>query len=151
MFGNSKKDNKNNKAFRPSANGSTSINTFGVGTIIEGEIKSEGDIRIDGKIIGVIYSKAKIVVGPEGVIEGDIFCQNADVQGYIRGKLEIKDLLFLKSTAKIDGDIFTSKLVVEKGAQFNGQCSMGAKKANYAEPLEAKPKAKATLQKEAVG
>ena len=102
-----------------------SINLIGAGTVIEGEMKSNGDVRVDGSIFGSITSKAKVVLGSTGVVEGDITSQNADVSGLVKGKATIADLLFLKSTAKIIGDIVTSKLVVEAGATFTGSCNMG--------------------------
>ena len=105
--------------------GNGSINIIGAGTVIEGEIKSNGDIRIDGTIRGSVTSKAKVVVGSTGTIEGDVFCQNADISGVIKGKTTVMEMLFLKSPARINGDIQTGKLVVEVGASFTGNCSMG--------------------------
>ena len=104
---------------------SSSINLIGAGTNIEGDVKSNGDIRIDGTVLGTVTSKAKIVIGSTGVIEGDINCQNADISGTVKGKTNVSDLLFLKSSAKITGDIVSSKLVVESGASFTGSCNMG--------------------------
>jgi cytoskeletal protein CcmA (bactofilin family) len=106
--------------------GSTSINLIGAGTTVEGDIKAQGDIRIDGTVYGSVTSKAKVVIGTTGVIEGDIISQNADVSGSVRGKASVNELLFLKSTANIIGDIVTGKLVVEVGANFTGSCNMGA-------------------------
>ncbi len=107
------------------ASGNGSINIIGAGTVIEGEIKSNGDIRIDGTIRGSVTSKAKVVVGSTGTIEGDVFCQNADISGVVKGKTTVMEMLFLKSPARINGDIQTGKLVVEVGASFTGNCSMG--------------------------
>ena|ERR1035437_2110998 len=104
---------------------SSSINLIGAGTSIEGEVKSNGDIRIDGTVKGSVTSKAKVVIGTTGVIEGDINCQNADISGAVNGKTIVTDMLFLKSTAKLTGDIVSSKLVVESGASFTGSCNMG--------------------------
>ncbi|MEO8086064.1 MAG: polymer-forming cytoskeletal protein [Bacteroidota bacterium] len=103
----------------------SSINLIGAGTVVEGDIKSNGDIRIDGSVIGNIVSKAKVVVGATGSIEGNVTSQNADVSGNIRGKVTVNELLFLKSSANIQGDIVTGKLVVEVGATFTGTCNMG--------------------------
>lgn len=105
---------------------STSINLIGAGTVIEGEIKSNGDIRIDGTIYGSIVSKAKVVIGTTGHVKGDITCQNADISGTIEGKTNVAELLFLKASSKLSGDIFTGKLVVEAGSSFTGTCNMGA-------------------------
>lgn len=102
----------------------TSINLIGTGTTIKGEIKSNGDIRIDGTLIGQVHSKGKIVVGNTGVIEGEIYCQNADFSGNIKGKIEVAELLSLKASSRLNGDIITNKLAIEPGARFTGTCSM---------------------------
>lgn len=122
-------NNKANKESVPTGkgaeNGSSSINLIGAGTVIEGDIRSNGDIRIDGSVFGHVYSKAKVVIGSTGTVEGDVNSQNADVSGTIKGKTNVSDLLFLKSSAKVIGDIITGKLVVEVGATFTGSCNMG--------------------------
>jgi len=115
-----------NKNSTPGTDGSTSsINLIGAGTVVEGDIKSNGDIRIDGSVVGNIVSKSKVVVGATGSIDGNVTSQNADVSGSIRGKVTVNELLFLKSSANIQGDIVTGKLVVEVGATFTGTCNMG--------------------------
>lgn len=105
--------------------GTSSINLIGAGTMVEGDIKSNGDIRIDGTVTGNIVSKSKVVVGATGTIHGNVTSQNSDVSGTIRGKVTVTELLFLKSSANIQGDIVTGKLVVEVGASFTGTCNMG--------------------------
>lgn len=102
-----------------------SINLIGTGTTIEGDLKSNGDVRIDGNVYGSVQTKAKAVIGATGVIEGDINAQNSDISGTIKGKITVAELLFLKSTARVSGDIVTGKLVVEVGASFTGSCNMG--------------------------
>ena len=101
------------------------MNQFGQGTVINGDVSTEGDIRIDGKVTGNVTSKAKTVVGDTGVIEGDIVCQNAYIDGRVNGNIEVMELLILSKTAIVMGDIKIRKLVVEEGAKFNGSCSMG--------------------------
>ncbi len=103
----------------------TSINLIGAGTTIEGEVKPKGDIRIDGTIIGSVSSKAKVIIGTSGIVQGDVVCQNADIEGTIKGKTTVAEMLVLKATSKINGDIITGKLVVEVGASFTGSCNMG--------------------------
>lgn len=103
----------------------SSVNLMGAGTVIEGDIKSDGDIRVDGKLIGSLITKGKLVVGSTGNIEGEVVCQNADISGAIKGKLSVQELLSLKNTSKITGDIITNKLAIEPGANFSGSCSMG--------------------------
>lgn len=130
MFG-SKKNNTLDTRNRTTAkrdfstfNGAVGHNRIGEGTLIEGEITCEGDIRMDGELNGSLNCKAKLAVGATGVIIGDIICQNADVSGRIEGTLRVKDVLHLKSTANVKGDIVTKKLVVDPEAVFNGKCTM---------------------------
>lgn len=93
-------------------------------TIIKGEVSSENDIRVDGKVDGKIYSKGKIVVGQQGELQGSLICNTVDFWGKMTGDIYVKDLLTLKSSASIDGSINVSKLQVEMGAQINGACHM---------------------------
>ncbi|MGK7389317.1 MAG: bactofilin family protein [Candidatus Cyclobacteriaceae bacterium M2_1C_046] len=104
---------------------STSSNTIGKGTVVEGTIETFGNIRIEGKIIGDVKTKSKVVIGQSAVVEGNILAQNADIEGELNGNVEISELLTLKPTAVINGDITTNKLLVESGASFNGGCKMG--------------------------
>jgi cytoskeletal protein CcmA (bactofilin family) len=101
-----------------------SINLLGSGTTVKGEIKLIGDFRIDGTFIGTINCKGKVVVGPTGVIDGEIFCQNADFSGEIKATVKVNELLTLKESAKFSGDITTNKLAIEPGAKFSGTCIM---------------------------
>lgn len=117
MFGNSMA--RNNQFDTPS------INLIQSDTTIEGDVKANGDIRIDGTLKGTLHVKGKLVVGPSGNIEGEIHCQNADISGSIKGKTFVSELLSLKATAKLAGDIVTGKLAIEPGASFSGSCSMG--------------------------
>lgn len=103
-----------------------SRNAIGNGTIIKGDIESNGDFRIDGELTGTIRTKGKVVIGSTGKIEGEVFCQNADVEGIVNANMTVSDLLTLKSTARLNGDVSTSKLAIEPGAQFLGSCKMGS-------------------------
>ena len=100
---------------------------IGTGTSIEGNVESSDNLRIEGKLKGVIKTKSKIVLGASAVIEGDIFARNAEILGTVKGKIEVTDLLILGEGCKVQGDIITNKLEVRDGASFNGDCSMGVK------------------------
>ena len=102
------------------------INTIGAGTIVTGDIQSKGDIRLDGVLKGSVNTSGKVVLGKEGIIEGDVVCNNADISGTIKAKITVSQLLSLKATAKLNGEIITNKLSIEPGAAFTGSCSMGA-------------------------
>jgi cytoskeletal protein CcmA (bactofilin family) len=114
-----------NKMAKNNTSDSPSVNIIGAGTIIEGDITTNGDMRIDGSLTGTINVKGKLVVGASGMVEGEIICQNADISGIIKGKIGVAELLALKSSSKLTGDIITNKIAIEPGATFSGSCSMG--------------------------
>ncbi|MCU0359584.1 MAG: polymer-forming cytoskeletal protein [Bacteroidia bacterium] len=107
-----------------------SVNLIGKGTEITGDINSLGDVRIDGILKGNLITKGKFVLGPNGSIIGNVKSQNADLSGEVTGTVEVEDMLSLKASSKITGDILTGKLSIEPGAIFSGNCSMGAKVKN---------------------
>ena len=119
MFTNKKEMTKENET-------SEAVNIIGIGTIITGDIQSKGDIRIDGTLKGAVKTSGKVVVGQAGIIEGDVECNNADIAGSLNAKISVAQLLSLKATAKLTGDLVTNKLAIEPGAAFTGHCSMGA-------------------------
>ena len=102
-----------------------SVNIIGNGTDINGNIKSNGDLRIDGFIKGTIQATGKVVVGSTGRVEGEINCQNADISGDVKAHIKVTELLSLKANAVVSGDILTNKLAIEPGAVFTGACKMG--------------------------
>ncbi len=100
------------------------VSRISQGTVIKGEISSDCDIRVDGKVEGKIYSKGKVVVGPQAVIAGGLACQNVDFWGTMKGDMYVKDLLTIKSKASIEGNINVNKVQVEMGAMINGTSKM---------------------------
>lgn len=121
MFANSKNSDDVKSTTTQSSGG---LNALVKGTSIEGTVKCESDIRIDGTIKGDLICKAKVIIGPTGFVEGEITCQNAVVEGKIKGVLTVTDLLNIRETAEIDGTISTGKLIVQSGAKFNVACKM---------------------------
>lgn len=112
------------------------LNIVGSGTNFKGNIDSTGDIRVDGNVNGTLITKGKLVIGPKGKAEGEVNCKNAEISGTIDGKIDVEDLLTLRSTAKIYGDIIVSKLAIEPGAIFTGSCNMSGDKAKVESPKE---------------
>jgi cytoskeletal protein CcmA (bactofilin family) len=100
------------------------INLISNGTDIIGDIKTNGDIRIDGTLTGNLNTKGKVVIGPTGKVSGEVICKNSEVSGIVEGKINVGQLLNLKASSKIVGDISTSKLSIEPGAKFSGNCKM---------------------------
>ena len=94
------------------------------GTTIKGDIVSPADFRLDGHLIGNFQSKGKIVIGPAGSVKGNIICKNADIEGVFDGKIEVQEILNIKSKAHIKGEVICGKLSVEPGAEFSASCVM---------------------------
>jgi cytoskeletal protein CcmA (bactofilin family) len=96
-------------------------------TKIKGDIISEADFRIDGKLDGNVKTSGKVVIGKDGYIHGKVECVNADIEGSFNGELQVSNLLSLKASAVIEGTVTVAKLAVEPGATFNASCSMKGK------------------------
>ncbi|MEE4197740.1 MAG: polymer-forming cytoskeletal protein [Bacteroidales bacterium] len=118
------------------------INLIGVGTEITGDINSNGDIRIDGALNGNLNTTGKVVIGETGRVKGEIACKNSEVLGEINGKIKVGELLSLKATAKINGDINTKRLAIEPGSTFTGNCNMSDEPRTSVSPGESKFKDK---------
>ncbi len=102
------------------------LNLIGEGTEIKGNIKCDSDLRIDGKVIGNVSTHSKLVLGAAGSIEGNVKARSGDVSGVLKGDVVVDEILFIKASGRVDGNISTSKMVIESGGEFNGNCSMQA-------------------------
>ena len=114
-----------NKMSRNNDVQTSAVNLVCDGTSINGDIEASRDIRIDGFVKGKIIVKGKVVVGPTGKVEGDVTCQTIDVSGRVEGNIHVSELISLKSSALVLGNIDTVKISVEPGAKFTGTCKMG--------------------------
>jgi len=123
MFGNTKNESKSNGAI--STPSTTSSNSLVQGTNVEGTVQAEKDIRIDGTMKGTLICKGKVIIGPTGTIIGDVQCENAVIEGRFEGVMTVGEVLHVKETAKVEGDISTQKLIVQPGSLFNVKCKMG--------------------------
>ncbi len=120
MFG----SKENGSAKKNSSAGASGTNIIVEGTVISGNIQSQSDTRIDGKLEGDLSCEARLLLGEKGYVLGNINSKEAIIEGEIEGDISISGILTLKSNAQITGDIYTKKLIVENGAIINGQCSM---------------------------
>ena len=100
------------------------INLLNNTTTIKGDITTESDFRLDGKVDGNIFCGGRLVIGETGSVIGEIKAKNADISGKINGKLFVDELTILRETAVMEGDITTVKITIEPGAIFNGTCNM---------------------------
>ncbi|PQJ79850.1 bactofilin family protein [Polaribacter porphyrae] len=99
-------------------------NVIAKNTTIVGEIKSEGDFRIDGTLEGDLKTKGKVIIGSGGTVKGNIYSSTADIEGRFDGKLQVEKTLIVKAIADISGEVIVGKLSIEPGATFNASCEM---------------------------
>ena len=99
-------------------------NKIAAGTSIKGDIEAKGALRIDGSIEGNVKTPGKVVIGKEGSINGNLECENADIEGKFTGTLSVGGTLSLRASAVVDGEVAAQNLAVEPGAAFNASCSM---------------------------
>jgi cytoskeletal protein CcmA (bactofilin family) len=109
------------------------LNRLVAGTKIVGDLITDSNLRIDGEIVGNVFSRSKVVIGETGCVFGNISCLEADIEGVIEGCVEIEGLLVLREKSKIIGDINTAKLHIEEGAIFLGTCQMTGHEAKKAQ------------------
>lgn len=93
-------------------------------TTIVGKIVSQKDIRIDGTLEGRLECQGKVVIGETGRVVGDIVAVNAEVVGSVTGNVMVAEMLVLKATSSLEGDIQVRRLAIEPGAVLNGKCTM---------------------------
>lgn len=109
------------------SNSPDKLNRLVEGTFIKGDIKADSNFRIDGKLVGSLDTLGKLVIGPNGRVEGDVKCANADIEGEMVGNIIVDGLLNIKSTAKIEGNITTNQIGMEIGSAFSGVCNYNEK------------------------
>jgi len=99
------------------------INVIAKNTSFQGEIKADGDFRIDGNLEGFLETSGKVIIGVHGFIKGKVTAANSDIEGKFNGELLVSETLSIKATSQITGDVVVGKLSVEPGAMFNATCS----------------------------
>ncbi len=107
-----------------SAPKSMEFNLISTDTTLKGEFHSEQDVRINGVFIGNISTKGKLIVGPVGSVDGTIVCKNAEIEGHVNASVDVEEMLAIKGTAKIIGDISMSRISIEPGAVISGKYTM---------------------------
>lgn len=100
------------------------VNLIAASTKLVGDITTETDIRIDGVLKGNLMTNGRLIIGQSGKIQGEINCKSAEVEGEIDGKINVNELLSLKSTSNLKGEVQTKQLMIEPGAIFSGNCKM---------------------------
>ena len=101
------------------------LNIIASGTVIDGNVKSDGDINLDGRINGKVECGSVFKLGENGVVEGDIFASDAIIAGKITGSITVKNKVTLEKNSKFSGELKCSRLSIDEGAVFEGKSSMG--------------------------
>ncbi len=122
----------------------TVISIIGPGMRVVGDCETEGTVRIEGRVEGSVRAGKAVVVGKEGIVDGDIFTQDAVISGTVQGTLTAESRLELQASCHIDGEIHARRMQLEEGAMLNGTVKMGADiKAN----VSSTPKMTTPIQK----
>lgn len=101
------------------------LNTIiGKGAQIEGTIKVQNSLRLDGKVTGHILTTDSLVVGREGEVTGEVRTRNAIIGGRLNGQIFASGKVVLEARAELTGDIKTTKLTINDGARFDGNVAM---------------------------
>ncbi|MGB0933054.1 MAG: bactofilin family protein [Lishizhenia sp.] len=100
------------------------LNRIVSGSKLEGTLKTESSLRVDGEVIGDLECAGKLVLGEQGKITGNIVAFDAEIEGEVIGNVKVETVLILRASSKINGDIVTGRVVIEDGADFNGTCNM---------------------------
>lgn len=107
------------------------LNTFvGKGSTVNGNLKIENSLRIDGKVKGDVSCTETVVLGKGGKIEGNVTAKHVMLAGEVKGNISAEGKVFLETTAAVTGDIQAVKLVIDEGAMFDGSCAMSEQSAS---------------------
>ena len=122
MFGGKDKRDTNGAPLLGAGGGG--LNSLVKDTHIEGTIRTASDIRIEGTLVGDLDCQAKLIIGTSGRVEGQVSCRTAMIEGHFEGTLHVGELLEVRETAKVSGDITYGKLKIDSGAVLTGQLQM---------------------------
>ena len=111
------------QATQPAASGAISI--IAPGTKVNGDIETDGTPRVEGLVEGQIRAAKAVVVGKDGVVQGDINTQDAVIGGRVTGTVIAESRLELQATCVIEGEIRARRVKLEEGGKVNGQVAMG--------------------------
>ena len=107
------------------------MNIIGAGTVVEGKIRSQGNVRVDGKLIGELTASESLSIGITGEVEGNVTAKNVTVGGKVRGTINASEKIIFEGKSVVRGDIRATRLVVDEGSIFDGRVSMTEKVPTY--------------------
>ena len=100
------------------------ISILGPGVKVTGDLDTPGSVRVDGHLAGSLRAAKAVVVGRDGVVEGEIETADAIIAGMVHGSVHASSRLELQSTAHIEGSIRAGSLKVDEGASVMGDMAM---------------------------
>ena len=103
------------------------MNLIGAGTVVEGKIRSQGSVRVDGKLVGEVTASESLAVGISGEVEGNISAKNITVGGKVRGSIVASEKVIFEGKSVVRGDVRATRLVIDEGAIVDGKVSMSEK------------------------
>lgn len=116
------------------------LNTIiGKGTVIDGTIRVQSSLRLDGKVNGNVLTTESLIVGKDGEIEGEIRVKNAVIGGHVNGQIFASGKVVLEARSFVTGEVKTAKLAINDGAKFEGHCVMTEENGVKALPQGNKP------------
>ncbi len=101
------------------------ISIIGPGMKVVGDCETEGTLRIEGSVEGTVRAGKAVVVGKEGVVDGDIVTQDAVIGGRVTGSIVAESRLELQATCVIEGQIKARRIKLEEGGKVNGMVQIG--------------------------
>lgn len=107
------------------------LNLIGAGTVVEGKIRSQGSVRVDGKVVGEVSASESLAVGNAGEVEGNITAKNVVIGGKVRGSITATEKVVFEGKSVIKGDIRAGKLVIDEGSIFDGKITMSDRSSSY--------------------
>jgi cytoskeletal protein CcmA (bactofilin family) len=110
------------------------ISIIGPGMHVTGDCETDGTLRIEGTIKGTIRAGKAVVIGKDGVVDGDIVTQDAIIGGRVNGAVVAESRLELQATCVIEGEIRARRIKLEEGGRVNGTIYTGDVRASEADP-----------------
>ena len=133
MFGDKKQSTTNGRGGGRSSSagsapggGAAGLNSLVKGTHVEGSIKAPSDFRIEGELKGDLACEAKLIIGPSGAVNGTVRCRTAMIEGKFEGTLVVADLLEVRDSSRVEGEITYGKLKIDSGAVLLGTVKMSS-------------------------
>lgn len=125
VFASDKKDGAKEAPQRPAQRGEPALTIVAQGTRVEGELRSNGVVKVEGIVVGTVHAERQVLVSRGGLIEGDVLTREAVLGGEVKGGVVAEERVEVQTGSVVSGDIATARLVVQEGGEVNGHVRMG--------------------------